>query len=177
MELLPVCSSWSITSRTFKFIWRFEFLSFSFFAVPCVGFVRTCALKKNCDADPMARLFVACTKAAHVPEFDPPSMTTAKVFMKRQMSLRTASIISCLWSTRTSLPSRTRGYPCVCGEYSARLIPLCRAMGSPPRVRGIGRQEAEEARDMRITPACAGNRNTPNNTPQNARDHPRVCGE
>ena len=44
-----------------------------------MGFVGTCALKKNCDADPMARLFVACTKAAHVPEFNPPSMTTKKV--------------------------------------------------------------------------------------------------
>ena len=44
-----------------------------------MGFVGTCALKKNCDADPMARLFVACTKAAHVPEFDLTGMTAEKV--------------------------------------------------------------------------------------------------
>ena len=103
-----------------------------------MGFVGTCALKKNCDADPMARLFVACTKAAHVPEFNPPSMTTKKVVHeKADISADSVPYI---------LPL----------EYSNK--PSESDEGIPPRVRGIDVAVGDAYARDGITPACAGNR-------------------
>lgn len=103
-----------------------------------MGFVGTCALKKNCDADPMARLFVACTKAAHVPEFNPPSMTTKKVVHeKADISADSVPYI---------LPL----------EYSNK--PSESDEGIPLRVRGILGAVNSAMQGDGITPACAGNR-------------------
>ena len=102
-----------------------------------MGFVGTCALKKNCDADPMARLFVACTKAAHVPEFNPPSMTAEKVVHEGEdVSADSVPYILSL-------------------EYSNK--PSESDEEIPPRVRGIALPPCPGSMQMRITPACAGN--------------------
>ena len=71
----------------------------------------------------------------------------------------------------------SRDHPRVCGEQL--LLPKRRLprTGSPPRVRGTVRRRRPWARPIRITPACAGNRNTSALEIANLKDHPRVCGE
>ncbi len=49
--------------------------------------------------------------------------------------------------------------------------------GSPPRVRGTVTEEEEVTDQGRITPACAGNRESVRVHTYNQQDHPRVCGE
>ena len=86
----------------------------------------------------MARLFVACTKAAHVPEFNPPSMTTKKVVHeKADISADSVPYI---------LPL----------EYSNK--PSESDEGIPLRVRGILGAVNSAMQGDGITPACAGNR-------------------
>ena len=52
-----------------------------------------------------------------------------------------------------------------------------RELGSPPRVRGAALVERPPVAFIRITPACAGSSMSPSQSPLDARDHPRVCGE
>ena len=49
--------------------------------------------------------------------------------------------------------------------------------GSPPRVRGIVRSIVYGIAPIRITPACAGNRDAESGKLDEEKDHPRVCGE
>ena len=49
--------------------------------------------------------------------------------------------------------------------------------GSPPRVRGTAIQDKNRAYQIRITPACAGNRTRTGPWRLLPWDHPRVCGE
>ena len=65
----------------------------------------------------------------------------------------------------------------MCGEQNSLLYYRIALAGSPPRVRGTGSKNMSKALAFRITPACAGNRNTTNLASQLAEDHPRVCGE
>ena len=105
----------------------------------------------------MARLFVACTKAAHVPEFNQPSRTTTKVVHEG------ADVFSD--SVHYILPL----------EYSNK--PSESDEGIPPRVRGIDVAVGDAYARDGITPACAGNRCRDAMRKAARRDHPRVCGE
>ena len=65
----------------------------------------------------------------------------------------------------------------MCGEklfYAFYHVPC---PGSPPRVRGKGKNTNRMGRTTGITPACAGKRATPSKNPHPGGDHPRVCGE
>ena len=68
-------------------------------------------------------------------------------------------------------------HPRVCGEQkpSGKLFRF--TMGSPPRVRGTAIRGSLPPCRRRITPACAGNRDTPLHKLGPFQDHPRVCGE
>ena len=70
-----------------------------------------------------------------------------------------------------------RDHPRVCGEQVRCLLPARPSRGSPPRVRGTAHPPARSSITHRITPACAGNRSGALETLQQAKDHPRVCGE
>ena len=65
----------------------------------------------------------------------------------------------------------------MCGEQSVRSKPFRKLMGSSPRVRGTADERAEQAAQMGIIPACAGNRRGSYLFPLLPWDHPRVCGE
>ena len=65
----------------------------------------------------------------------------------------------------------------MCGEQAHVLLHLIRVLGSPPRVRGTDTHIVIRLRKSRITPACAGNRQSSIQTVALLRDHPRVCGE
>jgi len=65
----------------------------------------------------------------------------------------------------------------VCGEQSFCYFLVNPSIGSPPRVRGTGLEDAAQVRRRRITPACAGNSRYRYCQPLKAADHPRVCGE
>ena len=68
-------------------------------------------------------------------------------------------------------------HPRVCGEKSQTAGERARHTGSPPRVRGKGRNRAVAEARNGITPACAGKRSRlPCSRPVRW-DHPRVCGE
>ena len=65
----------------------------------------------------------------------------------------------------------------MCGEQhvTLRITPL--PIGSPPRVRGTADGRKKKHVQIRITPACAGNRLLESICPARRKDHPRVCGE
>ena len=68
-------------------------------------------------------------------------------------------------------------HPRVCGEKIITRARLTMWAGSPPRVRGKARRTPTQPRKPRITPACAGKRNTSYRLQRSKPDHPRVCGE
>ena len=81
-----------------------------------------------------------------------------------------------------SLCSPTRGpssgdHPRTCGEQSLRKTKSCQITGSPPHMRGTGREGTEMALGNRITPAHAGNSLFASFLLSRIRDHPRTCGE
>ena len=65
----------------------------------------------------------------------------------------------------------------MCGEQTYFSRPFGQGKGSPPRVRGTVGLRASIAKLKRITPACAGNSFSPDDTQVGIEDHPRVCGE
>ena len=79
---------------------------------------------------------------------------------------------------RTFAPNVCQGdHPRVCGEKS-KLFPVDDAVkGSPPRVRGKVKVGLFVGHSVRITPACAGKRQTGLSLMLWSGDHPRVCGE
>ena len=77
-------------------------------------------------------------------------------------------------SSRTK-PSQD--HPRVCGEQGVINKPFQKPLGSPPRVRGTDAEAVDTLAGMRITPACAGNREARLRSATNVEDHPRVCGE
>ena len=72
---------------------------------------------------------------------------------------------------------RRRDHPRVCGEKGRKNRFIFSHPGSPPRVRGKGKNTNRMGRTTGITPACAGKRATPSKNPHPGGDHPRVCGE
>ena len=75
------------------------------------------------------------------------------------------------------LSAFAQDHPRVCGEYQWDALNLTWEQGSPPRVRGIRRQDHRLGARAGITPACAGNTLTGRPKKKSIRDHPRVCGE
>ena len=65
----------------------------------------------------------------------------------------------------------------MCGEKVASSMITAILLGSPPRVRGKAIRQVGHLRGSGITPACAGKSHRMENGMDNARDHPRVCGE
>ena len=65
----------------------------------------------------------------------------------------------------------------MCGEKWGKQILERGGRGSPPRVRGEGVHRSATVRVCRITPACAGRRDTFSPNASRPPDHPRVRGE
>ena len=65
----------------------------------------------------------------------------------------------------------------MCGEHFCNPLIADVRMGSSPRVRGTREMLSELLTVYGIIPACAGNTEVQNCEGQDARDHPRVCGE
>ena len=65
----------------------------------------------------------------------------------------------------------------MCGEQYPITLGEIYDQGSPPRVRGTGGNLTKKWTISRITPACAGNSYSHIRRFQQAKDHPRVCGE
>ena len=68
-------------------------------------------------------------------------------------------------------------HPRRCGENKEAQAIKVLCTGSPPQVRGKPEGEMFDAAIVRITPAGAGKTPVSRNDLQNARDHPRRCGE
>ena len=77
---------------------------------------------------------------------------------------------------RGAVRSRT-DHPRLCGEKVMGGAAVMKRSGSPPPVRGKGRQKWYANCRARITPACAGKRKTYAATRHMDEDHPRLCGE
>ena len=73
--------------------------------------------------------------------------------------------------------SLLQDHPRVCGEKAHSRRWSDHVVGSPPRVRGEARRPRRASPALRITPACAGRRQTLRRTALGKSDHPRVCGE
>ena len=72
---------------------------------------------------------------------------------------------------------QSRDHPRVCGEKDDAGDSAGQMLGSPPRVRGKGRQQTHHDDGGGITPACAGKRGCTRRCGFQNGDHPRVCGE
>ena len=70
-----------------------------------------------------------------------------------------------------------KDHPRVCGEQKGDWRRGSGLRGSPPRVRGTGHAGKNKSANLRITPACAGNRRSSRLFFRLTQDHPRVCGE
>ena len=81
-------------------------------------------------------------------------------------------------SLRTRCADLTAGdHPRVCGEKAGMGVQHHKRRGSPPRVRGKVFYYPRQSRKKRITPACAGKRQSDRVESKHPLDHPRVCGE
>ena len=65
----------------------------------------------------------------------------------------------------------------MCGEKYINGKKWEEIAGSPPRVRGKEGNLKMKTTEQRITPACAGKRQSTNMKTPPFEDHPRVCGE
>ena len=65
----------------------------------------------------------------------------------------------------------------MCGEQHLITSLYSLYLGSPPRVRGTVASAGSGSSNLRITPACAGNRTAFPPQSGQVKDHPRVCGE
>ena len=68
-------------------------------------------------------------------------------------------------------------HPRLCGEKTHPTHTAHTKGGSPPPMRGKGRQHCSGSRYLGITPAYAGKSRRRFLPDQNLRDHPRLCGE
>ena len=71
----------------------------------------------------------------------------------------------------------SRDHPRVCGEKWFWLSMMSRVVGSPPRMRGKGKNAHRTGRTAGITPAYAGKSRSQGSHTAPPGDHPRVCGE
>ena len=74
-------------------------------------------------------------------------------------------------------PQAVKDHPRVCGEQLVPANISSHFVGSPPRVRGTVASAGNQSSNLRITPACAGNRIQFAHRNDHTKDHPRVCGE
>ena len=65
----------------------------------------------------------------------------------------------------------------MCGEKINTSQRTKERQGSPPHVRGKDLTIRNDSILIRITPACAGKRDTGAGLPAHCEDHPRMCGE
>ena len=74
--------------------------------------------------------------------------------------LSTGIIPACAGNRLTSLGGAYSGgdHPRVCGEQCTQPVIIQPEAGSSPRVRGTGIKQLENGVELRIIPACAGNR-------------------
>ena len=79
--------------------------------------------------------------------------------------------------TIQKLSTLRKDHPRVCGEKQYRIDSRCSHVGSPPRVRGKGKNQPVRLLDGGITPACAGKSKKRHLGGWKKGDHPRVCGE
>ena len=79
--------------------------------------------------------------------------------------------------TRPDFLLKDLDHPRACGEYRWCRVPCWTCSGSPPRMRGILVGSATNAVPIGITPAHAGNTNSPGPSLCLYEDHPRACGE
>ena len=134
--------------------------------------------KSRIGSPPRVRGTVCLRRGGHIP----PGITPACAGNRQPRPART---------------TRPQDHPRVCGEQikprSHRrqqggspprvrgtvqlLVAKLADSGSPPRVRGTGRHWARRRLLLRITPACAGNRDYQTPLTAGIEDHPRVCGE
>ena len=70
-----------------------------------------------------------------------------------------------------------KDHPRVCGEKARPCPAPPPRRGSPPRMRGKGRNASRVGPGTRITPAYAGKSPEPYAQGKMVQDHPRVCGE
>ena len=68
-------------------------------------------------------------------------------------------------------------HPRRCGENSCSSVAMGKPSGSPPQVRGKLLSRSWAVIQYRITPAGAGKTSRRRVSPQDAKDHPRRCGE
>ena len=80
------------------------------------------------------------------------------------------------WARTRAFPS-CWDHPRLCGEKSAGIAYSCRAVGSPPPMRGKGVVVPAQIHDVGITPAYVGKSTAAVRPPRRRRDHPRLCGE
>ena len=85
------------------------------------------------------------------------------------------------YAGKSRFPSSTapyrRDHPRVCGEKYNYGMANKQAGGSPPRMRGKGKNRKTTLPHDRITPAYAGKSTVQIHNVRQVRDHPRVCGE
>ena len=79
--------------------------------------------------------------------------------------------------SRARRERKARDHPRVCGEKEEFAGKEGRRKGSPPRVRGKGRESGIHRLEAGITPACAGKSKGIGSGFAAGEDHPRVCGE
>ena len=80
-------------------------------------------------------------------------------------------------SGSTFLNTLRRDHPRVCGEHGAVREPVCRKVGSSPRMRGTPERAIGCVNHVGIIPAYAGNTLRGDIGRSCTGDHPRVCGE
>ena len=80
-------------------------------------------------------------------------------------------------SSNNSKGNSSGDHPRGCGEQSAGLAQSMQSLGSPPRMRGTDLTASKTAKNDRITPADAGNREKRSGLSGLFWDHPRGCGE
>ena len=70
-----------------------------------------------------------------------------------------------------------RDHPRLCGEKERNPSEYVLMLGSPPPMRGKDGDSVHSRLPFRITPAYAGKSVCYQQTPNEAEDHPRLCGE
>ena len=68
-------------------------------------------------------------------------------------------------------------HPRLCGEHMSGASPQFPNIGSPPPMRGTRKLQRTYRKNIRITPAYAGNTGEYNIVTFPCKDHPRLCGE
>ena len=68
-------------------------------------------------------------------------------------------------------------HPRMCGDHYLLMLLYMIIVGSPPHVRGPQSYLSKKSAFIGITPACAGTTFLIGDSPEDYRDHPRMCGD